>query len=67
MQDEFKHTRSEVSEVKEMVRSLQGSVDSYAKQVLELTQEHLMLGRKVDRMEQWLQQIAVKTGVKLDY
>ncbi len=67
MQGEFKFVREDVGEVKGMVSSLQGSVDSYAKQMLELTQEHLMLARKVDRMEHWLQQLANKAGVKLEY
>lgn len=67
MQDEFKLVRDDVGEVKEMVRGLHSSVDSYAKQVLDITQEHLMLARKVERMEQWLQQVAAKTGVKLEY
>jgi hypothetical protein len=30
-------------------------------------QEHLMLGRKVDRMEQWIQKLASQAGVKLEY
>ncbi len=46
---------------------LQGSVDAYAKQVLDLNQEFLMLGRKVDRLEQWVQTLAQKSGIKLDY
>lgn len=67
MQQEFKAVRSEVGEARAGIRSLQVSVDSYAKQVMELTQEHLMLSRKVDRMENWIQEIAQKTGVKLKF
>ena len=67
MQGEFKLVRGDIGEVKNMVSGLQGSVDRYARQVLDITQEHLMLARKVDRMEHWLQKVAEKTGVKLDY
>lgn len=67
MQTEFKAVRDDIGEVKDMVHGLQSSVDAYAKQVLELTQEHLMLARKVDRMEHWIQKLASKAGVKLDY
>lgn len=58
---------TQFDDLKSMFSDLQGSVDAYAKQVLELTQEHLMLARKVDRMEAWIQKVAAKTGVKLDY
>ena len=67
MQEEFASVRSEIAGVKGAVDSLQGSVDSYAKQVLDITQEHMMLGRKVDRMEQWIQKLASQAGVKLEY
>jgi hypothetical protein len=67
MQTEFKQVRGDIGDVKDMVGSLQGSVDSYPKQVLEITQEHLMLAHKVDRIEHWVQQIAAKAGVKLEY
>jgi hypothetical protein len=67
MQDEFKTAGQDRLEMKNMIIDLQGSVDAYAKQVLEITQEHLMLGRKVDRIEQWVQQIASVSGIKLEY
>lgn len=67
MQDEFKTAGVDRAEMKGMIRDLQVSVDAYAKQVLDITQEHLMLGRKVDRMEQWIQQIASASGIKLEY
>lgn len=67
MQDEFKAAGQDRLEMKNMIIDLQGSVDAYAKQVLDITQEHLMLGRKVDRIEQWVQQIASAAGIKLEY
>lgn len=46
---------------------LQTSVDAYAKRADDYMQEMLMLSRKVDRLEKWIQQMAQVTGVKLDY
>jgi phage-related minor tail protein len=41
MQNEFKQNSESIEEVKGMIRGLQSSVDAYAKQVLDVTQEHL--------------------------
>jgi hypothetical protein len=65
MEKSFSDMDQQFDGVKSMFGELQGSVDGYAKQILELTQEHLMLARRVDRMEHWIQQIAAKSGVKL--
>lgn len=43
------------------------SVDAYAKRADTYFQEMVMLAHKVDRHEKWLQQIADKLGIKLDY
>ena len=43
------------------------SVDAYAKKADTYFQEMLMLSHKVDRHEKWIQQLAEKLGVKLDY
>ncbi|MBW3568669.1 hypothetical protein KY385_00875 [Candidatus Parcubacteria bacterium] len=67
LQEEFKAVRSEIGEVKRLHLETQATLDSFAKQLLDITQEHMMLARKVDRMEDWIQKIAQKTGVKLDY
>lgn len=47
-------------------RSLQSSVDNYAKRADDYFQEMVMLSRKVDRLEQWIHQLAKKIGVKLE-
>lgn len=52
---------------KEQLDTLTNAVDSYAKKVDDYTQEMLMLAHKVDRLEKWINQIASKTGVKLEY
>jgi septal ring factor EnvC (AmiA/AmiB activator) len=67
MEKRFADMEKRFDKVDQRFDQLQSSVDAYAKQVLDLTQEHLMLARKVDRMEDWIQKIAQKTGVKLDY
>jgi len=46
---------------------LTNAIDAYAKKVDEYTQGMLMLAHKVDRLEKWINQIAIKTGVKLEY
>lgn len=46
-------------------RQLQGAVDGYAKKADSYLQEMMMLGRKVDRLERWIIQIAGATGIRL--
>ncbi|MBI2644159.1 MAG: hypothetical protein HYW95_01465 [Candidatus Wildermuthbacteria bacterium] len=43
------------------------SVDAYAKQADTYFQEMVMLSHKVDRHEKWIQQLAEKLGIKLEY
>jgi hypothetical protein len=62
MNERFEETAS-----KKQVDGVISTLDGLAKQILEQNQEHLMLSHKVDRMEDWIQQIAQKTGVKLTY
>jgi hypothetical protein len=62
MEKRFDETAS-----KKQVDGLISTVDGLAKQILDQNQEHLMLSHKVDRIEDWVQEIAQKTGVKLTY
>ena len=43
------------------------AVDAYAKKADAYFQEMVMLSKKVDRQERWIQVIAKKVGVKLEY
>ncbi|MBI4159821.1 hypothetical protein HY504_01510 [Candidatus Wolfebacteria bacterium] len=52
---------------KKAFNRLQSSVDTYAKKADIYFQEMLMLGKKVDRLEKWILQLAEKTGVHLKY
>ncbi len=47
--------------------NLLSAVDAYAKKADTYFQEMVMLAHKVDRHEKWLQQIANKLGLELDY
>lgn len=42
-------------------------IDGLSKQLVEYHQELLMMGRKVDRLERWIHQVAQEADVKLDY
>ena len=46
---------------------LQTSVDAYAHKADTYFQEMTMLSEKVNRHEKWLQQVAEKLGIKLNY
>lgn len=54
-------------EIKQSFSDLQTSVDTYAKKADTYFQEMVMLTHKVDRLEKWIQEIAGKVGVKLEY
>jgi len=60
-----------LNKLREDIRSdfsnLQKSVDAYAKRADDYFQEMVMLSHKVDRHERWLQVIADKIGIKLEY
>jgi len=52
---------------KEDFNKLLAAVDSYAKRADTYFQEMVMLSHKVDRHEKWIQQLADKLGIKLNY
>lgn len=52
-------------EVNSNIDSYAGAIASYAKQTETYMQEILALGRKVDRLEEWILKVAEATGVKL--
>jgi len=54
-------------EMRKDFSDLQTSVDAYAKKADAYFQEMVVLTHKVDRHEKWIQQIAAKLGVKLEY
>lgn len=64
-------TKTDFESFKESVRedfsNLQTSVDAYTVKADNYFQEMVVLSHKVDRHEKWLQQIAEKIGIKLEY
>ncbi|MCX6758151.1 MAG: hypothetical protein NTX14_00400 [Candidatus Nealsonbacteria bacterium] len=49
------------------IQNLLNAIDGYAQKADTYFQEMLMLAHKVDRHEKWIQQIAKKLGVELEY
>ena len=60
LKEDFETLRKDFSD-------LQSSIDVYAKKADDYFQEMVMLAHKVDRHEKWIQQIADKLNVKLEY
>ena len=60
-------TKTMFEELKADFNDLQTSVDAYVHKADAYFQEMVMLSHKVDRHEKWLQKLAEKLGVKLDY
>jgi len=52
---------------KEDFSELQTAVDSYAKRANDYFEEMLALSHKLDRHEKWIQQLAQKLDIKLEY
>ena len=52
---------------KKDIDNLLNAVDVYAQKADTYFQEMVMLSHKVDRHEKWLQQVADKIGIKLEY
>jgi len=59
--------KTDMEDLRGDFRNLQGAVDAYAVKADKFFQELVMLSNKVDRHEKWLQQIAEKLGIKLQY
>ena len=64
--DEIKKNREEMA-TKVEVNKLVDAVDAYMKQGEDYRQEVVMLGNQVNRHEKWIQTIAEKLDLKLDY
>jgi len=60
-------TKKDLEELRQDFINLQTAVDAYAKRADAFFQEMVALAHKVDRHEKWIQQIATKLGIKLEY
>ena len=69
--DEFDQLKDEIKQdmdgLREMVQSLVVSVDKLVKAVADMHQEYVVITGKVDRHDKWIQQIAERLGLKLEY
>ena len=60
-------TKTDLEKLDEQFSILQTAVDGYAKKADAYFQEMVVLANKVNRHEKWLQQIANKLGLNLEY
>ncbi len=60
MQTGLTAVRSDIGGVDKKIDAVQNTLDSFAKQLLDMNQEHLMLARKVDRVEAWFSKLRKK-------
>lgn len=67
MQKEFGHVNERFDKQDDKINDLMGAVAELGGQLRDYHQELIMLGRKVDRMERWIHEIAQQTGVKLSF
>ena len=60
-------TKKDLEQLERQFSNLQTAVDGYAKKADTYFQEMVVLSNKVNRHEKWLQQIADKLGLHLEY
>ncbi len=66
--DQFKgETKQDLGGLRESIEALTVSVDKLVKAVADMHQEYVVITGKVDRHEKWIQQLADKLGIKLEY
>ncbi|OGZ62382.1 MAG: hypothetical protein A3C58_03010 [Candidatus Staskawiczbacteria bacterium RIFCSPHIGHO2_02_FULL_34_10] len=63
----FKKVEDDFNDLKKDFNALQTSVDAYANKADTYFQEMAMLTLKVNRHEKWLEKVAEKLGMKLEY
>jgi hypothetical protein len=64
---QFKEVYDEIVGVHSDVHALRGAVDAYAKQVEIYQQKSLVRDAQVERLKRWIEQIAKKVDIKLEY
>lgn len=65
--EDVRGMKEDINGLRESVQALILSVDKLVKAVDSLRQEFTAITAKVDRHEKWIQQIAIKLGIKLEY
>jgi len=64
---QFAAVHTDFDDLRGEFRELQSAVDAYAKQVEIYHHESIARDAHVDRLQRWIEQIAKKTGIKLEY
>lgn len=67
MQKEFTLINKRFDQQDEKMTTITGAIAELGGQIRDYHEEFIMLGRKVDRMERWIHEIAQQTGVKLSF
>ncbi|MFH1584898.1 MAG: hypothetical protein ABIB12_02095 [Patescibacteria group bacterium] len=67
LQEDVIEIKREVSDLKETVHELVTAIDKLAKAVDDLRIEYSAMALQLNRHEKWIQQLAEKLGLKLDY
>ncbi|HEY4510074.1 MAG TPA: hypothetical protein VJC15_03760 [Candidatus Paceibacterota bacterium] len=67
LKEDVREVKSTLSQLQETVHELVGAVDKLAKAVDDLRIEYSAMTMQIGRHEKWIQQIAGKLGLKLDY
>lgn len=65
--DDIKELKQDIDGLREMVQSLVVSVDKLVKAVSDLKTEYVAMNNQLTRHEKWIQQLAEKMGIKLEY
>jgi len=65
--EDIRELREDINGLREMVQTLVVSVDRLVAAVDKLNTEYAAIINQVDRHERWIQQLAEKLGVKLEY
>lgn len=60
-------SKSEFFALREDVRTLQTSIDGLAKLVKDFRDEHIVLYKRIETLENWAKKVAEKLGISLSF
>ena len=67
VKEDVKELKTALSELQETVHELVTAIDKLAKAVDDLRIEYSAMAMQLSRHEKWIQQLAEKLGIKLEY
>lgn len=65
--DRFNKLEARVDKLEESFTRLQNTLDAFLKRLDDIEQDNVARDLQLRRLERWVEQIAEKTGVKLEY